>query len=46
MKNTAGFAIAVGGAKPSKSVNRQHILIKKETVVSLKINYYVAYVEI
>jgi len=37
MKNTAGACQAVGGAKPSKSVNQQHSLTKKETGVSLKL---------
>ena len=37
MKNTAGVCLTAGGAKPPKSVNQQHILIKKETEVSLKL---------
>jgi DNA-binding NarL/FixJ family response regulator len=36
MKNTAGDCQAAGGAKPPKSINRQHNSIKKETKVSLK----------
>jgi len=46
MKNTAGDCQAAGGAKPPKSVNRQHIFNKKGDRSLPKINYYVAYEKI
>jgi hypothetical protein len=46
MKNTARDCQAAGGAKPPKSVNRQHIFNKEGDQSLPKINYYVAYEKI